>query len=115
MSHFLSYCPTYFDDVVDVNLPVLVVVESVGDALQLVLWNALDLPHDADQLVDADEILPEGVEQTAYRERFVTRCSWRSGGENLKSTCCIQGSQITPIKRIFNFLHFVNFMLKNAA
>lgn len=83
MSHFLSYCPTYFDDVVDVNLPVLVVVESVGDALQLVLWNALDLPHDADQLVDADEVLPEGVEQTAYRERFVTRCSWRSGGESL--------------------------------
>lgn len=69
--HFSS---TYFDDVVDVDLPVLVVVESLRDPLQLVLWNVLDLPHDADELVDADEVLPEGVEQTAYRKRCVTRC-----------------------------------------
>ncbi len=66
---------TYFDDVIDVDLPVLVVVEGLGDALQLVLWNVLDLPHDADQLVDANEILPIGVEQTAYRKRFVTKCN----------------------------------------
>lgn len=65
---------TYLDDVVDVDLPVLVVVERLGDALQLVLRNVLDLSHDADQLVDADEVLPEGVEHTAYRKRYVTNC-----------------------------------------
>lgn len=61
---------TYFDDIIYVDLPVLVVVERLGNALQLVLGNVLDLPHDADELVDADEVLPEGVEQTAYRKRL---------------------------------------------
>lgn len=42
--------------------------------MQLVLRDVLDLPHDADQLVDADQVLPEGVEQTTYRKRRVTGC-----------------------------------------
>jgi len=45
---------TYFDDVVNVDLPVFVVIEGLSDPLQLVLRNILDLPHDANQLVDAD-------------------------------------------------------------
>ncbi|TNN44154.1 hypothetical protein EYF80_045634 [Liparis tanakae] len=64
----LNYKQSYFDDVVDVDLAVLVVVEGLGDALQLVLWNVLDLPHDADQLADADEVFPEGGGQTAFRK-----------------------------------------------
>lgn len=34
------------------------------------LGDVLDLPHDADELVDADEVLPEGIEQTTYRKRL---------------------------------------------
>lgn len=60
----------YFDDVINVNLPILVVIEGFGNPLQLVLWNVLDLPHDVDELVNTDEVLPEGVEQTAYRKRL---------------------------------------------
>lgn len=32
--------------------------------------NILDLLHDANELVDADEVLPEGVEQTEYRKQL---------------------------------------------
>lgn len=72
------YClssPTYLDDVVNVDLPILVVVQGLGNPLQLVLWNVLDLPHDADQFINADQVFPEGVEQTAYRKQRVTRCN----------------------------------------
>lgn len=84
---------THFDDVVDVNLPVLVVVESLGDALQLVLGNVLDLPHDVDELVDADQVLPKGIEQTVYRKRLPDLTGRKMWWRSLGSTCCIQGSQ----------------------
>lgn len=64
---------TDLDDIIDVDLAVLVVVERLGDPLQLVFGNVLDLPHDGDELVDADQVFPEGVEQTAYRKQRVTR------------------------------------------
>ena len=50
------------------------------------------------------------IQGTVCNQVFMEKW-WRKS----KSTCCIQGSQITPIKWIFNFLNFVNFMLKNAA
>lgn len=84
---------THFDDVVDVNLPVLVVVEGLGDALQLVLGNVLDLPHDVDELVDADQVLPKGIEQTVYRKRLPGLTGRKMWWRSLGSTCCIQGSQ----------------------
>lgn len=61
---------TNLDDVIDVDLAVLVVVQRLSDAQQFVLWDVLDLPHDGDELIDADQVLPEGVEQTAYRKRL---------------------------------------------
>lgn len=73
------------------------------------LWNVLDLPHDADQLVNTDEVLPEGVEQTAYRERLPGLTARKMWWRGLRSTCSIQGSQITPIKLILEF----NFLIKN--
>lgn len=62
------------DDVVNVDLAVLVVVQRLSDAQQLVFWDVLDLPHDGDELIDADQVLPEGVEQTAYRKRLCDSC-----------------------------------------
>lgn len=55
------------NDIVDVDLAVLVLVQCVSDALQLLLRNVLDLPHDGDQLLDADEVLPKVEIQAAYR------------------------------------------------
>lgn len=77
---------TDLDDVIDVDLAVLVVVERLGDPLQLVFGNVLDLAHDGDQLVDADQVFPEGVEQTAYRKQRVTRWNGQEGttcGDNV--------------------------------
>lgn len=65
---------THLDDIINVNLAVLVVVQRLGDAQQLVLRDVLDLPHDSDELIDADQVLPEGVEQTGYRKRLCDSC-----------------------------------------
>lgn len=65
---------THLDDIIDVNLAVLVVVQGLGDAQQLVLRDVLDLPHDGDELIDADQVLPEGIEQTGYRKRLCDSC-----------------------------------------
>lgn len=62
------------DDVIDVDLAILVVVQRLGDAQQFVLRDVLDLPHDSDELIDADQVFPEGVEQTAYRKRLCDSC-----------------------------------------
>lgn len=65
---------TNLDDVIDVDLAILVVVQRLSNAQQFVLWDVLDLPHDGDELIDADQVLPEGVEQTAYRKRLCDSC-----------------------------------------
>lgn len=78
VSVYERYClssPAYLDDVINVDLPILVVVQGLCNPLQLVFWNVLDLPHDADQFIDADQVFPEDVGQTAYRKQCVTRCN----------------------------------------
>lgn len=103
---------THLDDVVNVDLPVLVVVERLGEPLQLVFRYVLDLPHDGDQLVDADQVFPEGVEQTAYRKRRVTR--WNGHELAMYDDNMLQSvSRIAPtaLKTASNLIHSENHWL----
>lgn len=78
------------DDVINVDLAILVVVQRLSDAQQFVFWDVLDLPHDGDKLINADQVLPEGVEQTTYRKRLCDSCfdgderRWKEGAEEEK-------------------------------
>lgn len=62
----------YLDNIVNVYLAVLVFIQRIGDAEQLVLWNALDLPHDSNELIDANQVFPKGKEHAAYRKQLHT-------------------------------------------
>lgn len=53
----------YLDNIINVYLAVLVFIQRVRDAEQLVLRDALDLPHDADELIDANQVLPTEKER----------------------------------------------------
>lgn len=66
----------YLDNIINVYLAVLVFVQRVRDAEQLVLRDALDLPHDADELIDANQVLPTEKEQSAHRRKSHTSIWW---------------------------------------
>lgn len=63
------------------------------------LGNVLDLSHDVDELVDADQVLPKGIEQTVYRKRLPGLTGRKMWWRSLGSTCCIQGSQKKSAKK----------------
>lgn len=63
------------------------------------LGNVLDLSHDVDELVDADQVLPKGIEQTVYRKRLPGLTGRKMWWRSLGSTCCIQGSQKNQEKK----------------
>lgn len=66
----------YLDNIVNVYLAILVFIQRVGDAEQLVLWNALDLPHDTNELTDAYQVLPTGKEHAVYRKQSCITTKW---------------------------------------
>lgn len=63
------------------------------------LGNVLDLSHDVDELVDADQVLPKGIEQTVYRKRLPGLTGRKMWWRSLGSTGCIQGSQKNQQKK----------------
>lgn len=76
------------------------------------LGNVLDLSHDVDELVDADQVLPKGIEQTVYRKRLPGLTGRKMWWRSLGSTCCIQGSQkISKKKKHTNQKNLVQFVI----
>lgn len=63
----------YLYNVIDVYLAILVFIQCVGDAEQLMLWNALDLPHNSNELIDANQILPKGKQHAVFRKHLDTK------------------------------------------
>lgn len=67
----MSVSSFYLHNIINVYLAVLVFIQCICDAEQLLLRNALDLPHYTNELFDADQVLPTGWEHTAYRKRLL--------------------------------------------